>query len=58
MLKIGIIVGSTRPGRKELEVANWVQTVAGKRRDAIYEVVDIADFDLPLLDEPVPPVDG
>ena len=55
MLKIGIIVGSTRPGRKALDVANWVQSVAGKRRDAIYEVVDIADFDLPLLDEPVPP---
>lgn len=55
MLKIGIIVGSTRPGRKARDVADWVQSVAAKRQDAIYEVVDIADFDLPLLDEPVPP---
>jgi NAD(P)H-dependent FMN reductase len=58
MLKIGIIVGSTRPGGKALDVAQWVQSVAAKRRDAIYEVVDIADFELPLLDEPVPPSMG
>jgi NAD(P)H-dependent FMN reductase len=55
MLKIGIIVGSTRPGRKALDVAEWVQSVAANRRDAIYEVIDIAEFGLPLLDEPVPP---
>lgn len=58
MLNIGVIVGSTRPGRKAPAVADWVMDVAGMRGDAIYELVDIADFDLPLLDEPVPPSQG
>ncbi len=55
MVKIGIIVGSTRPGRKADTVAKWVYGIAQKRTDAQFEIVDIADFNLPLLDEPVPP---
>src|SRR5437764_158308 len=55
MLKVGIIVGSTRPGRKAEAVARWVHEIARKRTDADFEVVDIQDFHLPLLDEPVPP---
>ena len=55
MLKIAIIVGSTRPGRNGEAVARWVHAIASKRKDAQYELVDIAEFNLPLLDEPVPP---
>ena len=55
MLKIGIIVGSTRPGRNGAAVAKWVHDIAAQRGDAQYELVDIADYNLPLLDEPVPP---
>ena len=58
MLKIAIIVGSTRPGRKAEAVARWVHSLATKRDDAQYELVDIAEFNLPLLDEPVPPSMG
>src|SRR5437764_13908374 len=58
MLKVGIIVGSTRPGRKAEAVAQWVHEIARKRTDADFEVVDIQDFNLPLLDEPVPPSMG
>lgn len=58
MLKIGIIVGSTRPGRSSIAVANWVNEIAQKRTDADYQLVDIAEFELPLLDEPVPPSMG
>src|SRR5712672_4104886 len=58
MLKVGIIVGSTRPGRKAETVARWVHEIARKRTDAEFEVVDIQDFNLPLLDEPVPPSMG
>jgi NAD(P)H-dependent FMN reductase len=54
MIKIGIIVGSTRPGRKAPDVARWVLDIAGMRADAVFELVDIQDFNLPLLDEPVP----
>ena len=58
MLNIGIILGSTRPGRNAEAVANWILNIAERRRDAQFELVDIADFDLPLLDEPVPPSMG
>ena len=55
MIKIAIIIGSTRPGRKADTVARWVHEIAKKRSGAEYELVDIQDFKLPLLDEPVPP---
>jgi NAD(P)H-dependent FMN reductase len=58
MIKVGIIVGSTRPGRKADTVAKWVHGLASQRSDASYELVDIADYALPLLDEPVPPSMG
>lgn len=55
MLSIGIIVGSTRPGRKADVVARWVYDLAKKRGDAEYRMIDLMEEDLPLLDEPVPP---
>ena len=55
MLKVGIIVGSTRPGRKAAAVAEWVHNLLKSRNDAEFEIVDIEDYKLPLLDEPVPP---
>lgn len=58
MLRIAIILGSTRPGRNGEAVARWVYDRARQRGDAEYELVDIADFNLPLLDEPVPPSQG
>ena len=58
MLKIAIIIGSTRPGRKGDAVGKWAYDIARKRNDAEFELVDIADFNLPLLDEPVPPMFG
>ena len=58
MIKLAIIIGSTRPGRKAEAVARWVHEIATKRSDAEFEIVDIKDFDLPLLDEPIPPSMG
>jgi NAD(P)H-dependent FMN reductase len=58
MIKVAVIVGTTRPGRKALDVANWVMEIAKMREDAVFELVDIQDFNLPLLDEPVPPSMG
>jgi NAD(P)H-dependent FMN reductase len=58
MIKIAIILGSTRPGRNGEAVAKWVYEVAQKRSDAEFELVDIKDFNLPLLDESVPPIMG
>jgi NAD(P)H-dependent FMN reductase len=58
MIRIAIIIGSTRPGRNGEAVAKWVYKIAQKRTDAEFELVDIKDFNLPLLDEAVPPVMG
>jgi NAD(P)H-dependent FMN reductase len=58
MNKIAVIIGSTRPGRNGEAVARWVYEIAKKRTDAEFELVDIAAFNLPLLDEPVPPSMG
>lgn len=54
MTRIAIIIGSTRPGRRAESVARWVQKVAARRTDASFEVVDLADYNLPHLDEAVP----
>ena len=58
MTRIAIVVGTTRPGRKAATVADWVHGVARARGDAEYDVLDIDRFDLPLLDEPLPPAMG
>ncbi len=55
MIKIAIIIGSTRPNRKADVVGRWIFDIARKRADAEFEIVDIRDHNLPLLDEPVPP---
>lgn len=57
-LNIGIILGSTRPGRRGEQVARWVLEQASKRDDATYALIDLADFALPHLDEVMPPSMG
>lgn len=58
MLRIAIILGSTRPGRNGEAVAKWVHQEASRRSDAEYDLVDIAEQGLPILDEPIPPSQG
>ena len=58
MIKLAIVIGSTRPGRKADAVAHWVWEIAKKRGDAEFELVDIQEFNLPLLDEAMPPSMG
>jgi NAD(P)H-dependent FMN reductase len=55
MVRIGIILGSTRPNRNGEQVARWVYGIAAERDDAEYELVDLRDYPLPHLDEPLPP---
>jgi NAD(P)H-dependent FMN reductase len=56
--KIAIIIGSTRPGRNGEAVAKWVHEHASKRTDAQFELVDLKDYNLPHLDEAIPPSMG
>jgi len=58
MLKIAVIIGSTRPGRVGESVAKWVYELAKRRTEAEFELVDVKEFNLPLLDEPAPPAMG
>lgn len=50
--QLSIIIGSTRPGRSGPVYAQWLEKFA--REHGAFEpvVVDIAAFDLPILDEP------
>lgn len=48
-LSIGIILGSTRQGRLSPQVGAWVQEIGEQRGDAHYEVVDIAEYELPFF---------
>jgi NAD(P)H-dependent FMN reductase len=57
-LKIGIILGSTRPGRNGEGPARWLLDLAAKRGDAEYDLIDLKDFNLPLLDEEISPSQG
>ena len=58
MIKVAIILGSTRPNRNGKAVAHWVYELSKDRGDATFELIDLMDFDLPLLDEPVSPMLG
>jgi len=57
-LKLAIILGSTRPGRNGKAVADWVLAKAKERTSADYELIDLADYPLPHLDEAIPPSRG
>lgn len=48
-LKIGIVQGSVREGRNGDAVAKWMNDFAEKRNDAEYEIVDLANYNLPFL---------
>lgn len=54
-MKLQVIIGSTRPGRVSDRIAKWVVAEARKLPDTEVEIVDLADYNLPFLDEPVSP---
>lgn len=54
MTKIKIIAGSTRPGRFNIQAAEWIHEQSQKHSGAEFELVDLAKVDLPLYDESVP----
>jgi NAD(P)H-dependent FMN reductase len=63
MIRIALVVGSTRPGRRGTAVARWAFDAAAASPAVVdgrasIDILDVADFDLPLLDEPVPAAFG
>ncbi len=55
MPKLTVIVGSTRPGRAGLPIAEWFVERATRHGGFSVETADLARIDLPLLDEPQHP---
>ncbi|MFT3700099.1 MAG: NAD(P)H-dependent oxidoreductase [Kofleriaceae bacterium] len=56
LLRIGIVLGSTRPGRFADRPANWLLPIAQQRTDATFELVDLRDYPLPFFEEAKSPV--
>jgi len=54
-MKLQVIVGSTRPNRVTERLAKWVANEAKNVEGTEVEVVDLADYPLPFLDEPISP---
>jgi NAD(P)H-dependent FMN reductase len=54
-LKLQVIICSTRPGRVGPSVAKWFAEVAAKHDGFETSLVDLAEFNLPVYDEPKHP---
>ncbi|APT91812.1 NADPH-dependent FMN reductase [Corynebacterium phocae] len=55
MATIGIIIGSTRAERNGGQIGRWVAETAGGREHD-YRVVDLREFDVPILTAATPPM--
>ncbi|MBU6415482.1 NAD(P)H-dependent oxidoreductase [Patescibacteria group bacterium] len=55
MLKIKIILGSTRPNRFSDKPGNWIFEAAKKKDDVEAELLDLRDYPLPFFDESTSP---
>ncbi|WP_231731014.1 NADPH-dependent FMN reductase [Lacimicrobium alkaliphilum] len=51
-LKLQTVICSTRPGRIGPPVGKWFNEFAGQHSSFVSELVDIADYNLPVYDEP------
>ena len=56
VVKIALIVGSTRPNRFADVPARWIEQGAAERSDMTLETLDLRDWPMPFFDEPVSPV--
>lgn len=52
MAKIGIIIGTNRDGRVTDRLAKWVNAEVSKGAET--EIIDLADYPMPFIDEPSP----
>ena len=55
MLRIKVIVGSTREGRFSEKVLPWVEAELKRHHDVKYEVLDLRDWEMPFFSYPVSP---
>jgi NAD(P)H-dependent FMN reductase len=50
-MKVKVVLGSTRPGRMTERMAKWVVNEAKNIPATEVELVDLADYDMPLMNE-------
>jgi NADPH-dependent FMN reductase len=55
MMKISVIVGSTRQGRFSEKPAQWILQQLHKREGIETQLLDLRDFPMPFFDQPTPP---
>lgn len=55
IIKIKVIIGSTREGRFSEKPAQWIFEEAKKWEGAAVELLDLRDYEMPFFDSPVPP---
>jgi NAD(P)H-dependent FMN reductase len=53
--QVAVIIGSTRPARLCPGIAHWTREALSEDSPLRYDVIDLADVDLPFLDEPLKP---
>jgi NAD(P)H-dependent FMN reductase len=53
--RIAVIIGSTRPARICPGIARWCQHALSEESSLRYDIIDLADVNLPFLDEPLKP---
>ncbi|GAA0644607.1 NAD(P)H-dependent oxidoreductase [Kutzneria viridogrisea] len=51
--RVAVVIGSTRPARICPGIAQWIRDLAQQGSPLRYELLDLAEANLPLLDEPL-----
>ena len=54
-MKLQIIISTTRPNRTTPRLADWIAAEAKNVPDVEVEIIDLADYPMPFLDEPMSP---
>lgn len=54
-MKVAVIIGAVREGRKTPQQANWVMKTLESMDNIEAELVDLKDYPMPIFDEPVSP---
>lgn len=55
-MKIGVMYGSSRPSNKGELVAKWFTDVVEAGDDVEFEMIDLAEVNLPMFNEKMPPI--
>lgn len=58
MIKLKVITGSVRPGRFNIQPAEWIAELASKLPKAEIEILDLETINLPFYNEPKPAMMG